>query len=333
MIIFIAFLFMLFFLMVSTWISAAEIGITSLSKYRVKKLIAQNPKLSSTLTDWLVSPYYLLTVILTVNVIADMLISFLSTFVMTGTFTSVNRHIVEFVAWVLTSFVVLVIGEISPKFYARSNSEKVTTFSVPILNALEKIMRPFLYPIIKLTEFLSPKTSVVSSAALSREEIEILLSEGDHTGAIDKDTSSMLERTLKFGDLSVKRIMTPFSEIDSIDISLDEEVFLDMAVETSRSRIPVYTNKKDNIIGYIHIKDILWAWQENKGHFVRSLVKPPYFVSESKKINSLLKEFQRGKTHMAFVKDANDNITGMITLEDIIEEVVGEILDEYEFEE
>lgn len=333
MLIFIAFIFLLFFLMTSTWISAAEIGVTSLSKYRVKKLIVQNPKLSNTLMLWLESPYYLLTVILTVNVIADMLISFLATYVMTKTFYMVNRHAVEFVAWVLTSFFVLIIGEISPKFYARANPEKVTVFSVPILNALEKIMKPFLYPVIKLTEFLSPKTSAVSSSELSKEEIESLLSEGDHTGAIDKDTSSMLERTLKFGDLSVKRIMTPFKEIDSVDISLDEDVFLDMAVETSRSRIPVYTSSKDNIIGYVHIKDILWAWQESKGHFVRSLVKPPYFVSENKKINSLLKEFQRGKTHIAFVKDSNDNITGMVTLEDIIEEVVGEILDEYEFEE
>ncbi len=333
MLIFIAFLFLLFFLMSSTWISAAEIGITSLSKYRVKKLIAQNPKLSGTLTVWLKSPYYLLTVILTVNVIADMLVSFLSAYVMTGTFTMVNRHIAEFIAWVLTSFTVLIIGEITPKFYARSNSEKVTVFSVPVLNALGKIMKPFLYPVIKLTEFLSPKTSSVSSSALSREEIESLLSEGDHAGAIDKDTSSMLARTLKFGDLSVKRIMTPLSEIESVDISLDEEIFLDMAVETSRSRIPVYANTKDNIIGYIHIKDILWAWQENKGHFVRSLVNPPYFVNENKRINALLKAFQRGKTHIAFVKDSNDNITGMVTLEDIIEEVVGEILDEYEFEE
>ncbi|MCL2145007.1 MAG: hemolysin family protein [Endomicrobia bacterium] len=333
MLIFIAFIILLLFLMITAWISAAEIGITSLSKYRVKKLIAQNPKLSGTLADWLESPYYLLTVILTASVIADMLISFLSAYVMTEVFNMFNRHAMELVAWALTSFTVLVAGEISPKLYARANSEKVTVFSVPILDKIKKIMKPFLYPVIKLTEFLSPKTSEIFSSELSREEVESLLSDGDHTGAIDKDTSSMLERTLKFGDLSVKRIMTPFNEIDSVDITLDEEEFLDLAVETSRSRIPVYTGKKDNIIGYIHIKDILWAWQENKGHFVRSLVKPPYFVSEAKKINDLLKEFQSGKTHMAFVKDINDNITGMVTLEDIIEEVVGEILDEYEFEE
>ncbi len=323
---------LLLLIFVSAWISAAEIGITSLTKYRVKKLIVQAPDLSKPLLSWLESPYYLLILILTINVIADMLVSFLSTAVMTKTFYMVNRHVVEAAAWVFTSFVLLIFGEIVPKFYARANSEKITVWSVPILSKIEKISKPFLYPFIKITELISPKTSNVASYALSKEEIESLLSEGDHTGAIDKETSHMLERTMRFGDLSVKRIMVPFAAIESVDLSLDEDVFLDKAVETSRSRIPVYIKSRDNIIGYIHIKDILWAWKENKGHFVRSLVNPPYYIDEDKKINDLLKEFQSGKTHIAFVKDKNDNITGMATLEDILEEVVGEMLDEYEFE-
>jgi len=245
----------------------------------------------------------------------------------------INRHIVEIVTWAMTSFVLLIIGEIVPKFYARANSEKMTVFSVPVLDKVAKISKPFLYPIIKITEILSPKTASGLSNELSKEEIEGLLSEGGHTGAIDKETGYMLERTLHFGDLSVKRIMTRFEDIDSVDLSLDEEIFLDKAVETSRSRIPVYIKNKENIIGYIHIKDILWGWKENKGHFIRSFLKPPYYVSEDKKIKDLLKEFQSGKTHIAFVKDKNNNITGMVTLEDILEEVVGEIIDEYEFNE
>ncbi|MCL2485945.1 MAG: hemolysin family protein [Endomicrobia bacterium] len=322
---------LVFLVIIAAWTSAAEIGITSLSKYRVKKLIAQVPKLSASLSSWLKSPYYLLTVLLTVSVITDMLISFLSTLVMTDVFSMVNRHVMEAVAWVMTSFVLLVIGEIVPKFYARANSEKMTIFSVPILDKFAKILKPFLYPVIKITEFISPKTSPNLSNELSKEEIEGLLSEGGQAGAIDKETDSMLKRTMGFGDLSVKRIMTRFEDIDSVDLSLEEETFFDKAVETSRSRIPVYIKNKENIIGYVHIKDILWSWKENKGQFVRSLLKPPYYVSEDKKIKDLLKEFQSGKTHIAFVKDRNDNITGMVTLEDILEEVVGEIIDEYEY--
>jgi CBS domain containing-hemolysin-like protein len=321
------------FIAVSALISAAEIGITSLTKYRVKKLIAQRPDLSGPLLAWLESPYYLLVVILTINVVADMLVGLLSTFVLTETFYNVNRTAVEAASWFFTSFALLIIGEIVPKIYARAHSEKITVKAVPILSKIGEISKPFLFPIIKITEFLSPKTSDVSSQGLSKDEIQTLLSEGGNTGVIDKETSGMLERTLGFGDLSVKRIMTPFSEIESVDLSLDEDEFLDMAVETSKSRIPVYMKNKGNIMGYVHIKDILRAWKENKGHFIRAVVNPPYYVGENKKINDLLKEFQSGKTHIAFVKDSSGNISGMATLEDILEEVVGEIIDEYELDE
>jgi putative hemolysin len=321
-----------FFIFLSAWISAADIGIISLSKYRVKKLIVQTPKLSKSLLSWLERPHYLLTIILTINVIADMLTSFLATFLMTSVFYMINRHIMEALTWVLMSSVLLILGEIVPKFYARANSEKITVISVPILSKIEKILKPFLYPVIKITEFLSPKTSHIDSYELSKEEVESLLLEGDYSGEIDKETSSMLKRTLSFGDLSVKRIMAPFKDIESVDLDLKEEDFLDRAIETSRSRIPVYVKSKDNIVGYIHIKDILILWQQKKCHFIRSLVKEPYYVNEDKKINGLLREFQNGKTHMAFVKGKGDNIIGLVTLEDILEEVVGEILDEYEFE-
>jgi putative hemolysin len=124
--------------------------------------------------------------------------------------------------------------------------------------------------------------------------------------------------------------MTPFSDIESVNINEEEEKFIDMVIETSRSRVPVYENKKTNIIGYIHINDILWIWKENNGKFSKSCIKPAFFIDQDKKISELLKELQSGRTHIAFVKDRKDNILGMVTLEDIVEEIVGEILDEYE---
>jgi len=331
MLVFLCLIILSLLLVLSAWISAAEIGITSLSKYRVKKLIAQTPKLSESLLSWLEQPHYLLTIILAANVIVDMLASFLSTFVMTSVFCMVNRNIVELLAWILTSFTILIFGEITPKFYAKTNSEKITVISVPVLAKVGKILRPFLYPVIKIAEFLSPKNSNVDSYELSKEEIKSLLLEGDYSGEIDKQTGIMLERTLYFGDLSVKKIMTPFKDIESIDLSLEENDFLDKAVEISKKRIPVYVRSKSNIIGYIHIRDILILWQENRKESILSLLKPPYYVSEDRKINSLLREFQSGRTHIAFVKDKNDNISGIITLEDVLEEIVGEILGEYEY--
>jgi len=331
MFIFLGVISLMFLLAVSAWISAAEMGITSLSKYRVKKLIAQKPSLSKTLLMWLKTPYYLLILILTVNVIADILISFLSTSVLRDSFSMVNRHVMEIVTWALTSFVLMVIGEMVPKFYARANSEKVTLFSVPILSKMWQAFKPFIYPAIKLTEILSPKSTDVSSYELSEDEVMNILSEGDDTGVIDKETSGMLTRALTFGGLSVKKIMTPLNEIESVDLSYGWNEFVDRAVETSRSRVPVYEKNKAGIIGYIHIKDILDAIKEDKEHSKISLIKPPYFVDENKKINDLLKEFKTGKTHIAFVKSKAGDVVGMVTLEDVLEEVVGSIIDEYEF--
>ncbi|MDR3243217.1 MAG: CNNM domain-containing protein [Elusimicrobiota bacterium] len=330
MFILLGFIFLLIFLSVSAWISSAEIAITTLAHVRVKKLIAQNPKLSQTLLVWLKSPYYLLTLILTINVISDMLISFLSTYVLIESLYMINRNIVELGAWILTSLIVLIAGEITPKIYARTHAEKITVFSVPILSKIEKASKYILYPIIKLAELLSPKTSIPASRELSKEEVKNIIAEGDTSGALDKDTSSMLKRTLTFGELSVQKIMQPLETIDLVDYSLPEETFLNEVIETSRSRTPVYKGIKSNIIGYIHIKDILLAWRENKKSSVKTLIRKPYFVKENKKINELLKEFKSGKTHIAFIKDNKGAAIGIAALEDILEEVVGEIVDEYE---
>jgi putative hemolysin len=330
MFIFTSLVALVFLLIVSAWISAAEIGITSLSKYRIKKLIIQIPSLSKPLLLWMEQPYYFLTIILTVNVICDILTSFMSVYFMSKLFSGINRNIIDIIAWIATSFIILIFGELVPKFYSRENSEKVTIMSVPILSKIERVLKPF----IKFTEFLSPKTSDIgtNSYTLSQEEVKALLSEGGHSGEIDKETSIMLERVLDFSGLSVKKIMVPLKDIDSVDLSLEDQEFLDIAVETSRSRIPVYLKSKDNIIGYVHIKDILELWQENKGHFIHSLVKEPYYINEDQKIDELLRKFQSGKTHIAFIKDKNNDVAGMVTLEDILEEVVGEILDEYGYE-
>ena len=165
---------------------------------------------------------------------------------------------------------------------------------------------------------------------LTKEEIETLITEADKEGIFDKNISDMLERSVDFTETIAVKIMTPFKDIEVVNIDYDNEKFIDMIVETARSRVPVHKGKKENIIGYVHINDILWLWKENKENLIKKSIKPPYFISPNKKISELLKELQEGTTHVAFVKNSRDRIIGMITLEDIVEEIVGEILDEYD---
>ncbi len=331
MFIFLGLIFLIIFFMLSAFWSASEIALNSLSKYRVKKLIVLKKSIATPLLRWLDSPYYLLTVILTGNVVSDMVISFLSTSLSESIFSMVNRHILEFFTWIATTFVVLVIGEITPKIYSRANSQRVALFAVPILAKIEFIAKPFLFPVLKILDvFYNKNETSAVYPTLSKDEVKSLISEADKEGVFDKDISGMLERSVWFSETPAVKVMTPFADIESVNIAENEEKFIDMVIETSRSRVPVYEGKKTNIIGYIHINDIFWIWKENGGKFSRTCIKPAFFIDPDKKISELLKELQSGRTHIAFIKDKKDVILGMVTLEDIVEEIVGEILDEYE---
>ena len=331
MYIFLEILLLIFFLMLSAFWSASEIALNSLSRYRVKKLIVLKKSIAEPLLRWLNSPYYLLTVILTGNVVSDMMVSFLFSSLAVTIFYMINRNILDVVTWVIATFTVLIIGEITPKIYSRANSQKVALFTVPILSKIEHITKPFLYPIMKILDLVFNKDDDKDEyPVLTKQEVESLITEADREGIFDKNISTMLERSVDFTETIAVKIMTPFRDIESVNINDDNEKFIDMIVETARSRVPIYKDTKENIIGYVHINDVLWLWKEKKENLIKKSIKPPYFISPDKKISELLKELQEGTTHVAFVKNNKDRIIGMITLEDIVEEIVGEILDEYD---
>ena len=331
MYIFLGLLLLIFFLMLSAFWSASEIALNSLSRYRVKKLIVLKKSIAEPLLRWLNSPYYLLTVILTGNVVSDMLTSFLFSSLAVSIFYMINRNILDVITWIIATFIVLIVGEITPKIYSRANSQKVALLTVPLLAQIEHVTKPFLYPIMKILDLIFNKNDDKDEyPVLTKQEIESLINEADKTGIFDKNISDMLERSVDFTETIAVKIMTPFKDIEAVNIDYDNEKFIDMIVETARSRVPVYKGTKENIIGYVHINDILWLWKENKENLIKKSIKSPYFISPDKKISELLKELQEGTTHIAFVKNRKDRIIGMITLEDIVEEIVGEILDEYD---
>ncbi|MBQ3835045.1 MAG: HlyC/CorC family transporter [Elusimicrobia bacterium] len=320
---------LIFFLSLSAFWSASEIALNSLSKYRVKKLIVLKKSIAEPLLRWLNSPYYLLTVILTGNVVSDMMISFLADSMSVEIFNMLNRNVVEFFTWIITTFVVLVVGEITPKIYSRANSQKVTLWSVPILVKIESMTKPFLYPLMKVLDLCFDKDDEDDEyPVLSKEEVNSLIAQADKEGVFDKNISTMLERSVWFTETIAVKIMTPFKDIEAVSIDNDDEKFIDLIVETSRSRVPVYKGDKQNIIGYVHINDVLLIWKEQNEKLIKKCIKPAYFIEPDKKISELLKELQAGTTHIAFVRNNKNKILGMVTLEDIVEEIVGEILDE-----
>ncbi|MFC1501437.1 hemolysin family protein [Elusimicrobiota bacterium] len=324
------------FLLSAFW-SGSEIALSSLSKYRIKKLIALNKPISNALTHWLKAPYYLLTTILVGNNITNILLGFLSTIIAIKVFEQYNRSIVELFTWLAVTFILVIFAELTPKMFCRAHPEGVTLFSLPILSFIERLSRPLVYPIIKLFKLIflkkEPAYHAGKLAYLSVEEVNVLIEEAEDKGVLGNETSKMLERVLRLGDLDIAKIMTPFEKIESVKLDIDDEKFLDLVVETGCSRVPVYTVSKEKVVGFVYTKDVLWALRNNNAKFPKELVRPAYFVKQDKQVCALLKEFQSGQTHIAFVQDSLDNLVGIVTLEDILEEIVGEILDEYNLEE
>ncbi|MFH1368111.1 MAG: hemolysin family protein [Elusimicrobiota bacterium] len=319
-------------LALSAFWSGSETALTTLSKYRVKKLIVTNKALSSSLGEWLKSPYYILTTILVGNTLNNLALSSIATIVMLAAFKTVPQELIELITWLLLTSAILIFGEITPKVFSRSNPEKVTLFAMPLLSRVIKLTKPLSWPAAKIQKAF-PKLNlfpVSKLAFLGLEEMRGLIAESDSAGALGKETSQMLDRVLNMGDLDVRKIMTMMDKVEAVDIDQEESKFLDKLVETGRSRVPVYHGTPNKMAGFVHTKDLLWVWKRSGGKFTSDFVHPPYFISPDKRVYDLMKEFQSGQTHMAFVKDTFGNLLGIITLEDILERIVGDILDEYD---
>ena len=237
----------------------------------------------------------------------------------------------EFVSLtVLLTFLLLLFGEIMPKVYSRQNALKFCRFSVGGILFLRKLFWPLETILIKSGGF-AEKVMQKKNRQLSVDDLEQALELTDKEDI--KDEQSMLQAIIRFGDETAKEVMTSRQDIVNLDILSSFSDVLKCVVENNYSRIPVYQDNTDNIRGILYIKDLLPHLSKPAGFRWQSLIRPPYFVPETKKIDDLLREFQENKVHIAIVVDEYGGTSGLVTLEDILEEIVGEINDEYDEEE
>lgn len=231
---------------------------------------------------------------------------------------------------VLLTFLLLLFGEIMPKIYARQNSlAYCRRITGPLL-----IMRKLFWPIETLLlhgGILAEKVVPQENHILSVDDLEQALELTDKDEI--KEEQSMLQGIIRFGDETAKEVMTSRQDVVDLDIKSSFQEVLNCIVENNYSRIPVYQDNSDNIRGVLYIKDLLPHLSKPASFRWQSLIRPPYFVPETKKIDDLLREFQDNKVHIAIVVDEFGGTSGIVTLEDILEEIVGEINDEYDEEE
>lgn len=313
-------------ILLSAYFSATETAFTSLNQIRMKKMASDGDKKAKLALKIFEDYDNLLSTILIGNNIVNIASASLATVIFTKWFQDAGVTI----STVVMTVVVLIFGEISPKSIAKEKPESFSKFSAPIMRVMIICFKPVNFIFAQWKKFLMKLAKIGDKkSTITEEELKTIVDEVQQDGVIDSHEGELLRSALDFGDLEVSEILTPRVDVEAVeeDDSLEEleRVFR----ESGFSRIPVYKETLDNITGVIYQKDF-YNKRENKYLRVTDLMRETIYVSENMLVFKLLRLMQRSKVHMAVVVDEFGGTVGIITIEDILEELVGEIYDEHE---
>jgi len=326
----VAILLVILLLLLSGFASASEIAFFSLSPTDVESLDpdkSSSDKLIELLRDD--SERTLATVLITNNLV-NVAVIMLCNYIFGSLFTFGAEWLQFLCVTILLTFLLLLFGEIIPKVYSRRRPLAFCRKAVKGIMFFRRLFWPIETILLKSGAF-AEKVIQKENRQLSVDELEQALELTDKEEI--KDEQSMLQGIIRFGDETAKEIMTSRQDIVDLDIRCSYETVLKCIVENNYSRIPVYQDNQDNIRGVLYIKDLLPHLSKGSNFRWQSLIRPPYFVPETKKIDDLLRDFQENKVHIAIVVDEFGGTSGIVTLEDILEEIVGEINDEFDEDE
>jgi CBS domain containing-hemolysin-like protein len=239
------------------------------------------------------------------------------------------------IAFSVITILHIVFGELAPKSLAIQRSESTTLAIAIPLQFFYYIFKPAIWFLNGFSNLLLRGigiTPVHGAEVHSSEELRLIFEQSKESGAIQDSQHELFENVFSFNDRMVKQIMVPRTKLAALDIESSEDKILDMVFTEGYSRIPVYRESIDNIVGVLYVKDLLIVIRRGEPIDLEKLIRPAYFVPETKKINRLLQHFQRSHLHMAIVSDEFGGVSGIVTMEDIMEELVGEIQDEYDEE-
>ena len=318
-------------LFLSGFASASEIAFFSLSPNDINELDTEHNHADKNIQLLRDDSERTLATILITNNLVNVTIIMLCNYVFANTVDFGKAVWLQFICiTVLLTFLLLLFGEIMPKVYARQNSLKYCRKAAGTIMGLRTLFWP-VGTILMGSGALAGKIVQKETHVLSVDDLEQALELTDKDDI--KEEQRMLQGIIRFGDETAKEIMTPRQDIVCLSMKDDFNTVLNCIVENNYSRIPVYQGNADNIRGVLYIKDLLPHIGKTASFRWQSLIRPPYFVPETKKIDDLLREFQENKVHIAIVVDEFGGTSGLVTLEDILEEIVGEIHDEYDEEE
>lgn len=317
-------------LLLSAFFSGSEAALLSLPHEKAKQIAEEHGLDSWAMKRWLAMPNDILTTILVGNNFVNILIASLSTNITERFFS--NDALAISVG--VSTMMILLFGEIAPKTVGRGHSEKFAATAVLILMGFYYVMWPVVKIFTKIIQLVLGKNANVRSRAVTKDDIEVMVEMAEETRTMDSKQIDLLNSILEFPSIKVKDIMVPRTQIEAIK---KDSSFLDvikMVREVAHSRYPVYDEDLDDVLGFLHVKDLAFMGPDEQRVFdITKYVKPPFFVYEHMKIQAVFDHMNRKKVHLALVKDENGIVVGMLTLEDIMEEIFGEIQDEHDDEE
>jgi len=314
----------------SAFYSSSEIAMFSLPAHRIEALVEDDLPGAKTLQLMKANPHRLLVTILVGNNLVNIAMSSIATGLL-GIYVGNQGIAVAFSTFGITTLVLL-FGEIAPKSYAVENTESWALTIARPLKWSERLLYPLVILFDKMTTVITWATgsdTAIETSYVTREEIRDMIQTGEREGVLDEEERQMLQRTLRFNRTIAKEVMTPRLDMDaiSVDASIDEAI--EECIHSGHARLPVYEGSLDNVIGVVHIRDLVRDSQYGGSDDIEleDVIEPTLHVPESKNVDELLTEMRHERLHMVIVIDEFGTTEGLVTMEDLTEEIVGEILE------
>lgn len=313
-------------IILSAYFSATETAFSSLNRIRIKNMAEKGNKKACLVARLSENYDSLLSTILIGNNIVNIASASLATVLFVKI---LGDEVGPSVSTVVTTVVVLIFGEVTPKSIAKESPEKFAMFSAPLLNALMVLLTPFNFLFGQWKKLLSMIIKSADESGITEEELLSIVEEAKQDGGIGEQENMLIRSALEFTEQEAVDILTPRIDITAVSMGTAKEEIANVFADTAYSRIPIFEDTIDHIVGIIYQKDFYnYVYHSNKE--ISEIIRPALFIPQNKKIGTLLKELQNKKIHIAVVLDEYGGTVGIITLEDILEELVGEIWDEYD---
>ena len=310
--------------------ASAETSLTSISRVRLRTLVEQKVPQAIVIERLHRDPNRYLSTILIVNTVAIIVASSASTLLALHLY---QERVAEWLVSLILSLIVLVLCEITPKTLALQRAERVALRMARLVAAATFVMRPIVFVLTALTRLilrLLGGKAQVRGPFVTEEELKMLVSVGEEEGVLEEEEREMIHGIFEMGDMRVREVMVPRTDLVAIEANEPVEKAVDLVTKHGHTRIPVYEGNLDHIVGVLYAKDLLRAVVRGEQKSLHDIARKPYFTPESNLVQDVLRDLRKNRVHMAIVVDEYGGTAGAVTIEDILEEIVGPIQDEYD---